>query len=453
MHLDYFLYDNRTPGEVRDWGVKLATGALAKDSQARRLFVDYCSRSFNTSLGALRPFGAALGGLPRPGGGYLLCITLETRDPYGRAACGFVGIYCPGRPQLRSLLTEADPVATAQTVYETDTPPDRLTPRGRALIGPGDPHTEPQLSSFRPGSRLALFDRKSSPRDAAAILWNALERGAPLPSILGIAAWTSRHALETTPDQVTFYQQLPRDLELLHDESVTGRDEDLGRATPEGPPPRSREKRLPSAWWVAGALALIVLFGALLWLDRGPGTRGEKPADEPEPAGALDLSAETDTVERPQDEKLVPASSGRLLARVEPLIVELQRLKPEALRSSAVAKILATVDVLPDHEQHRTAMMEFLESGLPKFRTAMVERNLAFYFNPGQGTEIPESRRAELVLGKLGELRPPAEGCQQLRNAFAALMNEPEEPPAIWCRIVEGLAKEQQIGRPEHRPR
>src|SRR5215212_11865124 len=122
--LDYFLYDNRTwaPRIGRDWGIKAATGVLASRSDLWSSFDRYCG-ALPSDQGQLSGFGQAFGGVhPRGGNGYLLCVTLETSDPFGRPSWAVYGLWCPDIGLLARALA-ADPIGAAQAILGAETPP------------------------------------------------------------------------------------------------------------------------------------------------------------------------------------------------------------------------------------------------------------------------------------------------------------------------------------------
>ena len=182
LTLDYFLYDNRTwaPRIGRDWGIKAATGLLASRSDLQSSFDRYCS-ALPGGQGYLSGFGQALGGFhERNGKGYLLCLTLETSDPFGRPSWAVYGLWCPDAASLENALG-ADLIAAVQAILRVDAPPSSITLTSSARVLPA-PRRLANERAFR------RFDRKSSTLEVVALLHGAIRTGAALPEILGITA-------------------------------------------------------------------------------------------------------------------------------------------------------------------------------------------------------------------------------------------------------------------------
>src|SRR5947207_2560115 len=178
--VDYFLRDNRTwlPDTGRDWGIKAATGVLAARDDLRAAFSRYCS-VLSGDYGPLTGFRQALGGIRSPAGdGYLLCVTLETSDSFGRPSWAAYGLWCPG--SIVETVVACDPVGAARKVLGAEKPPP--------AIRLGSPDREIRASS--PHKRLRRFDNRTT-AEVIAILSEAARRNAVLPNILGITA-TSR---------------------------------------------------------------------------------------------------------------------------------------------------------------------------------------------------------------------------------------------------------------------
>ena len=439
MHLDYLLYDNRTPGPSgHDWGLKVATGALEKNRHIRRLFVEYCRRSFNTRVQTPRNFGAALGGIPIKSDGYLLCVTLELQDRFHRPACGFVGIYCSGRAMLRSLLENADPMAMARSVYENDGLPTHIGLRGSSLLRARTVRACPARSpaSHSSGPGLGPFKPNESPGIVADFLRQCSSTRVRLPAILGIASWISKKAHAASPDQIVFYQNLPA--ELARQEITT-------------PGPKSEEsfEKVPRhklLYLLGGTVPVLIgLLVVLGWIaPRWPPVASETlplvskalPADrdaspsEPGP----DLKS---SVEIPAD-----TDSNDFLARVQLLVTRLSELDPAGLRTSAIYEILEKVEVLPEHEPNRSAMIELLETGLSTFRNSKFDA-IAYYFGDKRGRQFADSVRDSKVREHLIEISLPIKDCHLLKESFRLLMSHEDGGPASWCAIVEELATEQ----------
>ena len=436
MRFDYLLYDNRTRGASgRDWGLKVATGALADNRRVRGLFVDYCRRSFDTRVSGLRDFDTALGGFPVSSGAYLLCVTLETRDWHGRPACGFVGILCPGRERLRSLLADADPLATARAVYESETPPADLEPRGRPFHHPEEGPTSARMARDDAGSSFARFERGQSPRTAAAILWRRARPKGELPSILGIATWTSR-ARRDSADRISFYQNLPA--ELAARETV-----DLLADEVKPTSPAWRRRRLRALPIRDALLALALLAVLALGIASLTGFPEHSRPQTPDPP--LRVAEPTPVSEAAVPPAPLPVSGDEdFLERIELVVARIGELSVADLHSSPIYGILVDVDVRPEHGADRAAMVSLLDDKLPALQRSVLDTaNLDYYFAGGRGSRLDPATRVSKVREHLDKLDLGAVpgNCRSLRQAFGLMMSDPASSPAAWCEVVEELAR------------
>ncbi len=441
MNLDYLLYDNRTQGPSgRDWGLKAATGLLKEDRQARQHFVEYCRRSFKSTVRIPANFGAAIGGFPIGVDGYVLCVTLETQDLFGRPACAFVGLHCPSRRDLLCLLEEHDPVVTAQAAYEKDVLPPHLPSRGRSFIGRSDFSRGPKMVVHESGARFGPFDRRS-PRSAACLICKAARSGSSLPSILGIASWISSKMLLSSPDQFSFFQHLPA---TFSQKAKTVTEEVVSR-TDDRVVYRAQElSRAPVLW-----VALIVIVVAVLLLFWAIGVSPTGPDRFPSRSQAETISPRQSEESRDAgtlpEETTTLQSDADFLERIKVLVSDLDRLDSRNLKSSMIYKILQDVQVMPQYQENRAVIRNALDGDFPAFRVSVLEsENLDYYFSDPAVKNLSDLERAQAVAAKLQDLQIPVEGCHQLDKAFGALMERREDAPAIWCAVVYGFAGERE---------
>src|SRR4028118_2283711 len=183
--VDYFLYDNQTWSAQtgRDWGIKAATGALATRIDLKNDFLRYCS-AMPAEQGKLVSFRDAVGGIrSRTGKGYLLCVTLERSDPFGRPSWAVYGLWCPDHATLEQVLL-ANPVGAVKGMLGLPNPP-------------GAVHVQNGTAAVRPLRRTSArttfhrFEPSASGREVTAILLGSLRGKTALPNILGITS-TSR---------------------------------------------------------------------------------------------------------------------------------------------------------------------------------------------------------------------------------------------------------------------
>lgn len=176
--VDYFLRDNRTRAPLigKDWGIKAATGTLAARADLRATFNRYC-RALRGDRGSLRGFGQAIGGI-RTEDGYLLCVTLETSDSFGRPSWATYGLWCPGG--VVAEVVTCDPAETVRALLGVANPPSAITLRPSTA--------EPSLSDADTEHPLRPFKRHSTHTEVLSLLHEAQRLGTPTPNILGITA-------------------------------------------------------------------------------------------------------------------------------------------------------------------------------------------------------------------------------------------------------------------------
>lgn len=180
LTLDYFVYDNRTwTARIgRDWGTKAATGALAGNDDLRVLFERYCARH-SGDRGYVGGFGEALGGLRSPdGNGYLLCVTVETPDSFGRPSWAVYGLWCPDVQTLESALA-SDVVGAAQAAVRAASQPSTI------VVTESLPLPAPlRITAGTPVFR--RFNAQTALTEARALLLGGIRQQHALPAILGI---------------------------------------------------------------------------------------------------------------------------------------------------------------------------------------------------------------------------------------------------------------------------
>jgi hypothetical protein len=191
IELDYVLYDNQRPSILFgidlgiDFGIRAPSGFLRqrRSRPLRAAFRQYC-RLTQGDHAHPSDFGSALGGLrPAAGPGYLLCITLETRARGEQRGVAVVGLWCPDRDVLRSVIRDGDPFRAARLILGETRLPKMLTvapAAGRA----GRPLWTPDDTVY------VRFARYESIEIAAGLILGT-PADDPLPSILGITP-TSR---------------------------------------------------------------------------------------------------------------------------------------------------------------------------------------------------------------------------------------------------------------------
>lgn len=451
--LDFFLYDNRTwsPRWGRDWGLKAATGALADRADLRAAFDKYCG-AMPSGQGQLHGFGEAVGGVRSPSrDGYLLCVTLESADSFGRPSWAVFGLWCPG-PVLEQVLSAGDPIGSARALLGNETPPSaiEILP-AKTAVGP----RWRRRASAEPV--FYRFDRRSTVREVIALLVGAAQGRAAVPNVLGVTA-TSRlgavaqagfdiaycHPLDDRAERALARVLSPQETEAEEPWPIP---DDLAR------PPVDRQPRYPEAGaptqvvrseprsfvgtlWPLWLAAGIVVFGGffLLLSDMRRGA----PASSRQPALPVEeeelASGETSVPENRSAEAVLDEVGERLR--------ECKELVPENLRKSTGFKVAETVEVLPDYQERRIQVQQAY-TALIEARDRMVKRrgNYVAYYYDEDGKGTPADTKLQRIGEILGEAPLGSEACAVLKEAFGFEFDDRSSVVRRWCDTLGRLEK------------
>jgi hypothetical protein len=441
--LAFFLYDNKTWTSRwgPDWGLKAATGALADRPDLKARFDRYCA-AMPDEQGQLRGFGAAIGGMrPEWGNGYLLCVTLESSDSFGRPSWAAVGLWCPDAATLQEVLTAGDPIGSARAVLGRETPPSALQilPATRALAAAPDPSAPPAWTVRR-------FDPRATVSEVTVLLLATLQAGAPLPNVLGISATTR----PTARGAVAFHrvychpmdERSARALARVLSDSSAGADEpwlapaDPRRLAAPGPASHTAATALPKArtafrrWWTAGGLAAA----PILFLLQG----GAQPADPSTPHPASPPTREETPAVASGSVAASPAPQQGLardaLDEIGERLAECRRLVPEALRQSPAFVAAETTDVLPAYQARRDQVRRAF-AALLEIRARVVGRRgnyVAYYFDES-GRQAPSAARLQKIAAIFKEAPLGAAACKTLKEAFGFEFESGASELRRWC--------------------
>jgi hypothetical protein len=390
--LDFFLYDNRTlsPRWGRDWGLKAATGALAERADLKAAFDRYCG-AMPGEQGQLHGFGEALGGVRSPGrNGYLLCVTLESSDSFGRPSWAVFGLWCPDSATLEQVLAAGDPIGSARALLGSETPLGAIQIRpARSAVGPRRRRRASAETTFY------RFDPRSTVRDVTALLLGTAERRTALPNVLGITA-TSRfaavaqpgfdvvycHPLEERAERALARVLSPRELEV-EEPAPPPTAPTIRTILPSAPGPPKPSRPRPSTfsqwllWLAAGTLGVggVFLLAGNLWRDPLAGSELSPPGEE-------EVSA-SEAAPVPK----IPAAENRspeaVLSEVRERLEEWKKLAPEDLRQSPGFWAAENLPVLPEHQECRNQVQQAY-SALIEIRDRMVKRRgnyVAYYYD------------------------------------------------------------------------
>lgn len=388
--VDYLLYDNRSwsPSIGRDWGVKVATGALAGDTNLRTSFIRYCT-SLASDHGTLRGFGEAIGGIRSgSGGGYLLCVTLETPDPFRRPSWATYGLWCPDVSTLENVLL-GDPIAAAKGALRADSPPHAIVVRrtATAFLSRSE-----RSGADTPG--LQRFDKGSTVAEVSSTVLHAIRERVIAPNILGITASSRLHALAQNFDRVYCHpldERAERNFERLRALSAQ-------RGAKASSPARPTSLIRVTLWAVVCLFGLIVTAGALFRL---------RPQ-----AGAASLPATP-----------IRISADSALRTLCAQIVTINDLDPLTLTRA--------------HDQSAVAEMHDAVTSLIRDRERIVQiAGIACYCD--EQTPVSAEAKLEKLAAVLGEdAVSAATNCKNVPDAQDAVLRQ---EITHWCTAFAALA-------------
>lgn len=458
--LDFFLYDNRTwsPRLGPDWGLKAATGTLADSADLKAAFDRYCGAMLGVQV-QLRGFGEAIGGMSSQSG-YLLCVTLETSDSFGRPSWAVFGLWCPDRATLAQVLSAGDPIGSARALLGGEKPPSAIEIRP-ATVAAG-PRRRKRASAEPLFYR---FDPRSTVNEVITLLLVAIQQRTKLPDVLGITA-TSRFAAvaqsgfkvvycypmddrtERALVRVLSPQEPTEELPSIDNpiqelvESVDRPEPKLGELRSQWPSIARSSAASSSRWPLWFSIPLGILVPALIVLlvigflpDRS--TISEEPAlmsSGDEPAPVPEDTPETSIPEARSNEGLLDDVSERLR--------ECKKLAPDNLRRSSGFEAAETVPVLPEYQERRDRVRQAY-AALIEIRGRMVKRQgnyVAYYFEEA-GKEAPPATRLQKIAEILGEAPLGREDCGLIHEAFGFEFESGGSVVRRWCDTLRRLQK------------
>jgi hypothetical protein len=430
--VDYFLYDNRTQSPWgRDWGIKAATGKLASRGDLKADFSRYCG-AMPSQQGSLSGFGEAIGGFrSRISGGYLLCITLESRDLAGRPSWAVFGLWCPDPETLAEVVT-ADPIASARAVIGVETLPSVIGIQPAAIATAATRRRTPRRTVFR------RFDPEASAREVLSLLLGSMRARAVLPNILGITASSRLPELaEAGFDRVYCH---PTDdaaarilKQLLSGPELEIEDDVLPwpqTAPANWSPTRGSivqpRLRSPMAWTLWLTVGVVVAVSVIL-IAYSP--------REPDYADPHAFPTRPESVTPAP--VAMPTSSEIIVLDIEQRLQELKHLEPDELRHSKGYEV-AQEPVLVVWEPERKKVLDAYAT-LLDIRQRMTDKGqVAYYYeDDGKGTEPTKK------LGKIIALLKPhplgSQECKTLRHAFAFEFENENSTLSRWCASLTRL--------------
>jgi len=404
--LDYFLYDNRTwvAAIGRDWGIKAATGALTARPDLRSMFERYCT-ALPGDFGQLSGFEQALGGIRPPNGdGYLLCLTVETTDSFGRPSWAIYGLWCPNTKILESVLA-GNLLSSGQAALRVETPPATFALKSFGLS------LKPGRCLRRENPAFIRFDRKSSVSDVISLLVGAIRHKDQLPDVLGITA-SSRLSLLGQQFRVIYCHPLDERGEraFAQHRSVAPPPENDAEEVVASRSSRSRCRT--TVLWASGSvagvtiLAIAFMFASETWPQWMVlyTTRVEPPL----------------TRSRPY---IRPGSTEAVLLEIRAHLDAIRALDPEDLRQAALK------------EQRRKTRDAY--SDLIKDRERVVGRakgdDIAYYYEARQIRSFDASTRLQKIRLILDERPFGGDSCKDIGIESA--------PVRSWCDSLTNLER------------
>lgn len=455
--LDFFLYDNRTssPRWGRDWGLKAATGALADRADLKAVFDLYCG-AMPSEQGQLRGFGEAIGGVrSRSRGGYLLCVTLETADSFGRPSWAVYGLWCPDSTTLEHVLSTGDPIGSARALLGVETPPSTIEIRPATMaLGPRRRRRVSTDPAFY------RFDPRSTVREVIALLLGAVQGGrTALPNVLGITATSRLAAVARAGFDVVYCHPMDDRSEralarVLSPQEPEEEEPWILPVEPTMPPvvqhpaPRaSKQTTNPeprsSPWlsWLSIGIAVAAVL--LLFLLVADVRRGVPPASrESSQPVEEEVSASGDT-SVPEISVPEERSAEAVLDEVRERLEECKDLAPEDLLQSPSFKVAETVEVLPKYQARRDRVQQAY-AALIEIRGRIVKRQekgyVAYYYDE-TGKDVASATKLQKIAEILGEAPLGSEDCKVLKEAFGFEFENGNSVIRRWCDTLGRLEK------------
>jgi hypothetical protein len=463
ISLDFFLYDNRTwsPRLGRDWGLKAATGALTERADLKADFNRYCG-AMPGEQGQLSGFGEAIGGVRPAAGGYILCVTLETADFFGRPSWAVFGLWCPDSGTVEQVLSAGDPIGSARALLDAEAPPSKIE------ICPAKIAVRPRRRGW--ASTEALFFRfrqQSTVREVCSLLLGAAQSRATIPNVLGITATSRLAAVERAGFNVVYCHPMDERAERALARALSPQEPEIEE--PEGPDegpatsphepiaeppvrqpvvrlvpllPGKPTRTMPVKGVIVGlllgiAIAVLIFFVASdIWrLASSTSHKSAQPAEEEGPVSTRGGSGSGNPVseERPAE---------AVLDEVRERLEECKRLVPEDLRQSPGFLAAERIEVLPAHEAQRQRVRQAF-AALIEIQGRMVKRQgnyVAYYFDES-GKDASPAIKLKKITEILGEASLGSQDCSELKNAFGFEFESQGSVLRRWCDTLGRLEK------------
>lgn len=444
--LDFFLYDNRTwsPRWGRDWGLKAATGALADRADLKADFDRYCG-ALPSEQGQLRGFGEAIGGV-RSGNGYLLCVTLESSDSFGRPSWAVFGLWCPDPATLEQVLSAGDPVGSARALLRQEIPPGTIEIHlAKITVGARRRRHASAAPAFH------RFDPRSTVREVISLLLGAV-RGRTLPNVLGITATSRLAAVAGAGFDLVYCHPMDERTEWALARVLSPPEPEVEEPWPPPVepmvPPAPRRRALPrtspesrsvslAPWLLAlpvAIMAAVVIFLLLgdVWHAFAPSQGPNLPVEEEAPFSGTPAPE----VFAPE-ERSVEAVLGEVRERLE----ECKDLAPEALRKSPGFVAAETLEVLPEHQERRKRVRQAY-SALFEIQGRMVGPKgnyVAYYYYEEGGKDVAPAEKLQKITEILTAAPLGGEECQILKEAFGFEFEDGASVVRQWCSSLGRL--------------
>ena len=215
-------------------------------------------------------------------------------------------------------------------------------------------------------------------------------------------------------------------------------------------------------WNVAALIGtvLLIMAGWAIYhhiLDTSAPETLEKPWGSEDRSGDEHALPQPSTgqAEAPEDAAGVD-EYRQFLSQVREALWQASELRSSDLESSDVYEILNRVKVRDDFVKQRESLVRLLDTDLPNFARALRHANLDHYFDHPDGRALPPSEQKARILEELAKIEYPVEGCDDLQDAFRALVEDPEESAIrAWCRLarrVSGLSEPKRSSWSSRRP-
>ena len=489
--MDYIIFDNVTSTNIRmDWGIKLATGELSENSVLINRFRQYCDAIFSSDRTAIPAFGAGVGGFPVAGNhGYLLCVTLGRKDRWERRSFGTVGIYFKSKEALVCFLEKADAKATAEQVYESDTPPENLKPM--LLVQKVQDGASSLFEHFLRNTqrgKVVEFQEKTSLNDAVALLVNCAKRDHKMPAIMGSSFDIDVDKFKRNGFDFVFFISDESSSENRQARLFLSRGGEYDKKKQNYPPFAEKTERAsspsrpaPLSSLIVGVILLLLLVvtsGVLFMISersetmrkiqttdadeqiaKNPVPKKEPPdvkGEDEKKGGKIDFDRyEPDPTEKYENQTTAQASvegeekehSGEFgenvyqsqLDSAKDVIYGLNGMTHDDMENTLAYQLLSTVLVNQEHMEKAAGLKRAIER-IAQVQKEIEKVNLIYFYNKDTLEILSPKERVSGIAENVAGLDLDCQSCEELKKAFGFIFLDSDDPLTKWCKHLSDVS-------------